>query len=380
MNNSMLAAVPPMGWNSWNTFYDRFDECLIMEMADTFVRDGYLECGYNHLILDDCWLERERDGAGNLVPDRQKFPRGIEPVIDYVHSRGLRFGIYECCGVRTCAGYPGSFEHEKQDAELFARWGVDYLKYDNCHRPPSMGSELLYRRMSHALRSTGRNILLAACQWGHEDVGRWIRSTGAQTYRSATDIRDCWDSIRGILDQRLDRLDEGAPGCYNDLDMLVVGMGGISSNPETRAEGCTFDEYQTHFVLWAMLNSPLIIGCDPRKADERTRSLLQNRDIISINQDPEGRSCFRISCNCCPDTFALAKPLSGDAYAVGLFNFGENEAAAGFPFWELGLSARDGQSCRLYDCIRHAYAGEFAESYATKLPAHGCEVFLLQKA
>lgn len=379
MGNSIMAAVPPMGWNSWNTFYDKFDENLIMEIADLFVRDGYLESGYSYLILDDCWLEMERDKRGNLVPDRRKFPRGIEPVIDYVHQKNLKFGIYECCGVKTCAGYPGSFEHEKQDAELFAKWGVDYLKYDNCHRPPSLGSELLYRRMSHALRSTGRDILLAACQWGHEDVGRWIRSTGAHTYRSATDIRDNWDSITGIVDQRLAHLDEGAPGCFNDLDCLVAGMSGSSANPETKAEGCTFEEYQTHFVLWAMLNSPLIIGCDPRKADEKTRALLMNRDIIAINQDPEGRSCFRITCNCCPSTFTLAKPLSGDTFAVGLFNFGETEAVAGFPFWELGLSARDGQTFRIYDCLRHETTGGFTDSFMTKLPAHGCGAYILQR-
>ena len=379
MNNRLLAAVPPMGWNSWNTFYDTFDESLIMEMADVFVRDGYLESGYNYLILDDCWLEMERDREGNLVPDHRKFPRGIRPVIDYVHSRGLKFGIYECCGVRTCAGYPGSFEHERQDAELFAAWGVDYLKYDNCHRPSSVGSELLYRRMSHALRNSGRDILLAACQWGTEEVGKWIRSTGAHTYRSTTDIRDNWASVRGIAEERLAHLDEGATGCFNDMDMLVAGMNGVSSNPETGAEGCTYEEYQTHFALWSILNSPLIIGCDLRKADEKTRALLMNRDIIAINQDPEGRTCYRLTCNCSPGTFTLVKPLGGNRLAVGMFNFGEKEAPAGFPFWDLGLSARDGRGIRVYDCLKGTEAGVFSESFSTKLPVHGCGVYVLSE-
>ena len=376
--SSKMAAAPPMGWNSWNTFYDRYDENLIMEMADTLVRDGYLENGYRYLILDDCWLEMERDQGGSLVPDRRKFPRGIRPVIDYVHEKGLKFGIYECCGVRTCAGYPGSFEHEKQDAELFASWGVDYLKYDNCHRPSSVGSELLYRRMGLALRNSGRDILLAACQWGTENVGKWIRSTGASSWRSTIDIRDNWESIRGIAEERLSRLDEGAPGCFNDMDMLVVGMNGSSMNPETGAEGCTYEEYRTHFALWAMLNSPLVIGCDLRKADEKTRELLLNKDLIAINQDPEGRNCYRLTCSCSPGTFTLVRPLSGGKLAAGIFNFNDKETFSGFPFWDLGLSARDKRPVQVYDCLKHSAAGVFTESFSAKLPPHGCGVYILQ--
>lgn len=374
MGSRRMGEVPPMGWNSWNTFYDQYDAGLIMQMADVMADQGYLEAGYEYLILDDCWLERERDGQGNLVPSREKFPDGIKPVIDYVHGKGLKFGIYECCGVRTCAGYPGSFEHETRDAALFAGWGVDYLKYDNCHRPSSQGSEMLYRRMSLALRNAGRDILLAACQWGTENVGSWIRSTGAHTYRSTVDIRDRWESIESIARERLEHLGEGGPGCFNDMDMLVAGMKGRGANPETGAEGCSADEYRTHFALWAMLNSPLIIGCDLRAADQETRELLLNRDLIAINQDPEGRSCYRLSCQCSPEAFTLVKPLSNGDYAIGIFNFGEEACMSGLPFWDMGLSAAAGQRMHIYDCFARRDLGIFDESFSAKLAPHGCFV------
>ena len=373
-----LAPVPPMGWNSWNTFYDTYDETLIMNMADILAGQGYLDCGYQYLILDDCWLEKERDPSGNLVPSADKFPHGIEPVIRYVHDKGLKFGIYACCGVRTCAGYPGSFEYETRDAGTFAKWGVDYLKYDNCHRPSSLGSELLYRRMSLALWNSGRDILLAACQWGTEDVGRWIRSSGAHTYRSTVDIRDNWDSIKSITEERLSHLEDGGPGCFNDMDMLVAGMFGQGSNPETTAEGCSFEEYQTHFSLWSMLNSPLVIGCDLRTIDPAVKDLLQNRDLIAINQDPEARSCYKLTCPCSPDAFTLIRPMADGSLAAGIFNFAENEQQAGFPFWDLGISLHDKQDLRFYDCLSHRDLGVFTECFSVKVPAHGCRIFRIK--
>ena len=374
------AAVPPMGWNSWNTLYDEYDEQTIMELADVMADEGYLEAGYRYLILDDCWMEKSRDSEGRLVPSKAKFPNGIRPVIDYVHSKGLLFGLYECCGVRTCAGYPGSFEHEVQDAELFAEWGIDYLKYDNCYRPASQGTEMLYRRISYALKSTGRDIVLAACQWGTEEVERWIRSTGAHTYRSTIDIRDNWESIRYITEKRLGHLSDGGPFCHNDMDMLVAGMKGGGSNPETSAEGCTQAEYQTHFALWAMLNSPLIIGCDLRKADNETKALLQNKDLIAINQDPEVRTCYKLTCVNSPDTFTLIRPLSDGSYAAGIFNFGDQTMKSGFTFWDVGLSSSAGQKLSFYDCITHEEAGVHSENFCVSLEPHECKVYRVRTA
>ena len=379
MKEMRLAATPPMGWNSWNTFYDQYNEDVVRSIADAMVREGYADCGYKYLILDDCWSLRDRDENGRLVPDPAKFPGGIERVIEYVHSLGLKFGLYSCCGVRTCAGYPGSFEHERQDAEQFAAWGVDYLKFDNCHRPASQGTEMLYRRMSYALRNSGRDILLAACQWGTEQVENWITSCGAHTYRSTVDIQDSWSSVRSITEQRLQHLNDGRPGCFNDMDMLIVGMNGKGLNPETSAagcSGCTPDEYQSHFALWCMLNSPLIIGSDLRSADSRAKELLQNRDLIRINQDPEGRTCYKLTCQCSPDAFTLIRPLSGGEYAVGIFNFGEKETMTGFPFWDMGLSSCQGQKLRFHDCLTHENAGVYSESFSVSVPAHGCRVYL----
>ncbi len=374
--SELFAAKPPMGWNSWNTLGEEFNEKVIKQMADVMADEGYLDSGYEYLILDDCWAETSRDENGNLVPSHEKFPDGIEPVIEYVHSKGLKFGIYSCCGVKTCAGYPASFEHEKQDADLFAKWGVDYLKYDNCYRPVTQDCELMYRRMGHALRCTGRDIIFAACQWGYYDVGKWIRSTGAHTYRSSIDIRDSWESIKGIAEVRFDHLYESAQCCHNDMDMLVCGMYGRSHNPEVNNEGCTQAEYRTHFALWAMLGSPLIIGCDIRKADAFTKELLQNKDLIAINQDPEARTCFKTDCESSPGTFALVKPLAGGKFAVGLFNFGENEMRAPVAFWDMGLSSSFGQKLSFYDCFMHGDVGTFSDSFCVSLGAHDCSVYI----
>ena len=174
----MLASRAPMGWNSWNTFTDDINEQLIKDTADKMVSDGYLAAGYEYLVIDDCWSKKERDENGMLVADEKKFPNGMKAVADYVHSKGLKFGMYSCCGVKTCAGYPGSFGHEFDDANYFASVGIDLLKYDNCYHPGSPSYQS-YNRMALALRSTGREILFSACNWGNQNVHEWARSVGA---------------------------------------------------------------------------------------------------------------------------------------------------------------------------------------------------------
>lgn len=371
----LLAPTPPMGWNSWNTFFDQISDELIRSTADAMVEQGLVDAGYNYLIIDDCWALKERDKQGRLVPDPAKFPYGMKAVADYVHSKGMKFGIYSCCGIRTCARYPGSFEHEFEDAAQFAEWGVDYLKYDNCNRPSSQKSEMLYRRMSMALRSSGRNILLAACQWGTEDVKKWIRSCGAQTFRSTIDIQDSWKSIESIALSQLSEPYPSAPGCFNDMDMLVVGMHGKGMNPEACIGGCTDEEYQTHFALWAMLNSPLIIGCDIRSMDEKTKQILLNRDLIAINQDPECRSCYKLDIYGNSDAFMLVRSLSGGEYAVGFFNFSDTPACECLSFWDMGLIESKAKGMRFYDCLSHEDLGVQKEYFAPKMPPHGCRIF-----
>lgn len=375
MGHSPLAQRPPMGWNTWNTFYDQVSDELVRSTADAMVSQGLLTAGYNYLIIDDCWSLKQRDNAGNLVPDPAKFPHGMKALADYVHSKGLKFGLYSCCGVRTCAGHPGSFEHEFQDAEQFARWGVDYLKYDNCHRPGAQTSPMLYRRMSMALRSSGRDIFLAACQWGTEDVHHWIRSAGAQSFRSTVDIQDSWSSIEKIALSQMDRQAFNGPGCFNDMDMLVVGMYGKGMNPETSMGGCSDLEYQTHFALWAMMNAPLIIGCDIRSLPDKAREILTNHEVIDINQDIEGRGCYRLDVWGSPDAFVLVRPLSGGDYALGFFNFGDAPFDVSLDFWDLGLSSAAGYGLRLRDCLSHEDLGIHREYFAPRVLPHGCRVF-----
>ena len=375
MSNQMISAVPPMGWNSWNTFYDKVNDELIRSIADAMVEQGFLEAGYRYLVLDDGWQARERDSQGKLMADPEKFPSGIKDVIDYIHSKGLKVGIYSCCGTHTCGGYPGSFEHEFADARQFADWGVDYLKYDNCYRPGTTASSLLYRRISMALRSTGRDILLAACQWGTEDVHHWIRSSGAHTFRSTIDIQDSWNSIQKIASSQLELQGYNGPDCFNDMDMLVVGMYGKGLNPETSIGGCTDEEYQTHFALWAMMSSPLIIGCDVRDASDAAKKILLNKEVIALNQDFGGHSCYSIPVYGNPNVFVLVKPLLDGDYAVAFFNFGDTKAKAVLNFWDMGLSALSGCGFMFRDCIEHEDLGIQKDYFAPIVEAHGCKVY-----
>ena len=376
MPNTFSLHKPPMGWNSWNTFYDQVHENLIVAIADAMVEQHLAEAGYEFLIIDDCWSFRTRDSAGRLMADPERFPSGIRALADYIHSKGLKLGIYSCCGVHTCAGkYPGSFEHEFSDARQFAEWGVDYLKFDNCYHPATLSSDVLYRRMSMALRSSGRDILLAACQWGRDDVHRWIRSAGVHTFRSTVDIQDSWESIKRIAESQIDKQYCNGAGCFNDLDVLVVGMYDGGFNPETAMGGCTDIEYQTHFVLWAMMNSPLIIGCDIRSMSEKTREILMNPDVIAINQDPECRSCYKLNPFGSQDTFILVKPLSGAEWAVGFFNFGESAARVELQFWDMGLPLQAGLDLHFYDCLKREPLGAQREFYACCVESHGCQLF-----
>ncbi len=208
----MLAVKPPMGWNSWNTFGSNISEQLIMEMADTIVEKGYKEAGYEYVIIDDCWALKERV-EGKLVADPALFPHGMKYLADYVHSKGLKFGMYSCAGFLTCAGYPSSYGHEFEDARQFAEWGVDYLKYDFCNFPASGNAKNAYLTMSMALRCSGREILFAACNWGVENPSEWMRSRGAHSYRSTGDIFDVPKSYKDIFKSQTENVGGNAPGC-----------------------------------------------------------------------------------------------------------------------------------------------------------------------
>ncbi len=381
-----------MGWNSWNTFTWEINDKLIREAADAMASE-LKDAGYEYIVIDDCWSEKQRDSNGKLVPDHWKFPEGIKPVADYVHSKGLKFGMYSCAGTHTCGGHPGSFEHEFDDAETFAEWGVDYLKYDYCYKPDYIPGEILYKRMSTALRNCGRDIMFSACNWGNDNVYKWIRESGAHLFRSTGDIQDNWESIKRLALSQIGNECYGGNFCHNDIDMLVVGMHGGSNNEwinsteqgvnviadsgETMPKlgGCTDEEYRTHFSLWAIMNSPLMIGCDIRRMTPATKEILTNKDVIAINQDIECRGPYCIKQWNNPDNvFSLVKPLANGDYAVGMFNFGDRAGEMSLQFWDIGLTTASGRGLSIYDCWKHEELGTFTERFCTTVEPHGCVV------
>lgn len=378
-NNQVLGFAPALGWNSWNTFTWDINEQLIRDVADVFVSEGYLAAGYEYIVIDDCWSLKERDASGNLVADPDKFPSGMRALSDYIHSKGLKFGMYSCVGTHTCAGYPGSFEHEFQDAALFSEWGVDYLKYDYCFKPRHISGELLYKRMSLALKNCGRDILFSACNWGADDVYDWIRESGAHMYRSTGDIRDNWDSVKELALSQLGKQSYTGSFCHNDMDMLIVGMYGGSNNDYIGSiGGCNDIEYKTHFSLWSMMGSPLMIGCDVRKANQITKDILLNPDLIAINQDVEARGAYRIKPEPqwfhTDDVFMLVKVLTDGDLAIGFFNLSDSQRELSLQFWDMGLPYAAGYALSLYDCWEHQELGVFRERFAPVVAAHDCLV------
>jgi alpha-galactosidase len=373
----MLAKTPPMGWNSWNTFGENINEDLIKETADAMVATGMLDAGYEYLVIDDCWSMKERDKDGNLVADPAKFPNGMKAVADYVHSKGLKFGMYSCCGPLTCAGYPGSWGHEFDDAKYFANVGIDFLKYDNCYHP-SMPSHMSYNRMSLALKSTGRDILFSACNWGNAHVETWARSCGVDMYRSTGDIFDTFDSIRKISESQKDKLAYSSAGCFNDMDMLVVGMKGVGNVGENMGfSGCSEAEYRYHFGLWCMMLSPLMIGCDVRNMNPSIHKLLTNKDLIAINQDEDTRPPMFIRDNAgSTEALLTFRHLSNDRFAFGFFNNYDSDKTFMIPYYEIGLDPLCGWGFELTDVFTGEHLGTKSEYVQVRVPAHDCKILV----
>lgn len=396
----MLAKTPPMGWNSWNTFGSKISDQTIREIADAFDALGLKKSGYEYLVIDDCWSEHERDPeTRRIVPHHEKFPNGMKAVADYVHSKGLKFGMYSCAGLRTCGNYPGSFDHEFLDARTFAEWGVDFLKYDYCFLPATANGPLMYRRMGHALRASGREILFSACEWGCNDPWSWIRSAGAHMYRSTGDINDSFESFRDIAvsqinfgpgfdwSQPSDKLlkviraagggSSNAPGCFNDIDMLTVGMFGKGN---VGSKGCDKTDYKTQFALWCFLGAPLMLGADLRnflKPDFKDMlDLVTNEGLIKIDQDEECRPAFRATEQ--PwgkDRIVLGRLLSGGDIAIGFFNLSEDDAQMYLYFETLGIPDAAGLNLRMRNVITGEDFGEKREFIDIKVPKHDCVVF-----
>ncbi len=312
---SGLALTPPMGWNSWNTFACNINEKMIKEMADAMVSSGIRDAGYKYLILDDCWLAPTRDSLQNLQADPKKFPDGMKAIGDYIHSKGLKFGIYNCAGTKTCAGYPGTRGHEYQDALTYASWGVDYLKYDWCNTEGINATEA-YTTMSKALAATHRPIVFSMCEWGTNQPWLWGAPI-AELWRTTTDIGRGWYikpnphgwaplGFTQIIDKEVNLRQYAGPGHWNDPDMLEVG------------NGMPVNEDRAHFSMWAMLAAPLIAGNDLRHMSEETREVLTNRSVIAVDQDSLGIQALRYAVKDSVETWM--KPLESGDWAVCFLN------------------------------------------------------------
>ena len=364
----MLAATPPMGWNSWNTFGADIDATVVTETADAFVETGLRDAGYEYVVIDDLWEADERAG-GKLTWDAAKFPDGIPAVAETVHDRGLKFGIYSCAGSHTCGGKPASFGYEEIDARTFAEWGVDFLKYDFCYRPPGVEAVTLYRRMGQALRATGRPILFSLCEWGGHKPWEWGAGVGGHMWRTTGDINDSWESILQIgFEKQIGLAPYAGPGHWNDPDMLVVGMCGQGN---VARGGCTDAEYRSHFALWCLLAAPLMIGCDVRTMSDVTRGILLNRRLIAVNQDPLGRQAWRVGQmrHGKQRGEIWAKPLADGSIAVGLFHLGERDRQRLTVAWEsIGLVSR--RPCLVHDLWSGEELGEFRGDFSVRVDGH----------
>ena len=358
-----LAKTPPMGWNSWNKFGCKgLNEKVVRETADTMVSSGMKDAGYQFVILDDCW-QTGRDASGNIVADADRFPSGIKALADYVHSKGLKFGIYSDAGTMTCAKRPGSIGHEYQDAKQYASWGVDYLKEDWCNTLPGQNSESSYTLMRNALAESGRPIVFSICEWGSTKPWLWAGPIG-NLWRSTGDIQDCWDckkdwggnGVTQIIDLMSGLETYAGPGHWNDPDMLEVGNGGM-----------TKEEYRAHFSMWAMFSAPLLAGNDISNMTPDTKEILLNKEVIAIDQDPLGQQAHRVKKT--GDLEVWSKQLQDGSRAVALLNRSPAAARISAAWTDIGYPGKLSASVRNLWTSKNL--GNQTESYSTEVPSHG---------
>jgi alpha-galactosidase len=362
-----LALTPPMGWNSWNKFGCNVSDEMIRGMADAMVKSGMKDAGYQYVVIDDCW-QVERDKEGNIVPDAKRFPGGIKPLADYVHSLGLKFGIYSDAGSKTCAGRPGGLGHEYQDALKYAAWGVDYLKYDWCHTT-TQDAKASYANIRQALEAAGRPIVLSICEWGSHLPWLWGAEVGGNLWRTTGDISDKWQSkkkwpdgsccelgVADIVDLQVGLYSFAGPGHWNDPDMLEVGNGGMTET-----------EYRSHFSLWAILAAPLIAGNDLRDMKPEIQQILTNKEVIAVNQDTLGREGRRVHKD--GDLEVWAKQLKDGGRAVILFNRSASEQNVAVAWEDIGYP--DHLSAAVRDLWQKKDLGKFTGKFSAPVASHG---------
>jgi alpha-galactosidase len=362
-----IALTPPLGWNSWNCFANQVDDSKIRAAADAMVSSGLINHGWTYINIDDCW-EGSRDANGMIQPN-EKFP-DMKALADYVHSKGLKIGLYSSPGPKTCAGFEASWQHETKDAQQYAAWGFDYLKYDWCSYSQVEDKSLPdrqrlmkpYQVMDAALRKLDRDILFSLCQYGMGNVWEWGAEVGGNCWRTTGDIRDTWSSMAGIGFSQSGHAPYAGPGHWNDPDMLVVGKVGWGNPHPTHL---TPNEQYTHVSLWCLLSAPLLIGADMSQLDPFTLNLLSNDEVLDVDQDPLGNQATRIVKN--GETEVWAKKMADGSMAVGLFNRGEMPAEVTATWQDLGLTGRH----RVRNLWRQKNAGEFDASFSATVPRHG---------
>jgi alpha-galactosidase len=351
-----LAKTPQMGFNDWNAYGCNVSDSLIRSTALAMHNNGMQAAGYQYVNIDDCWMTRNRDGNGNLVPDPAKFPNGIAAVATYIHSLGLKLGIYEDAGTATCAGYPGSLNHERQDANLFASWGVDYLKYDNCNNQ-GVNAQSRYTAMRDALAATGRPILFSLCNWGQDNVWTWGADVG-NSWRTTGDIAPNYTSMLNIFHANVGLANYAGPGGWNDPDMLEVG------------NGMSVTEDRAHFSLWAEMAAPLIAGNNITNASSTTLSVLTNSRVIAVDQDPLGKQGRMVSSSGGHDV--LAKPLANGDVSVVLFN--EGSATATISTTTAAIGKTGAANYTLTDLWTGA-TSTTTSTISASVPAHGVVMY-----
>ena len=358
---SKLALTPPMGWNSWNKFACNVSEQLIRETADAMVKSGMKDAGYQYVNIDDCW-QVSRDKEGNIVPDPQRFPSGMKALGDYIHSLGLKFGIYSDAGTHTCEGRPGARGYEFQDARQYAAWGVDYLKLDWCSTSTQDGPSS-YALMRQALDASGRPIVLSICEWGTNKPWLWGEKVGGNLWRTTDDIADKFQNgnkkgggMLNVLDLQVGLESYAGPGHWNDPDMLEVGNGGMTNT-----------EYRSHFSLWAILAAPLIAGNDLRNMPSEIHDILTNKEVIAVDQDPLGREGRRVAKD--GDLEIWARPLKDGSRAVVLFNRGATTQEIGVDWEQLGYPEH--LSAAVRDLWQHKDLGKFTGKFSAPVGSHG---------
>ena len=366
-----LALTPPMGWNTWNKFGCNVSEELVKGAADAMVASGMKDAGYQYIVIDDCW-QVKRDEKGNIVPFPDRFPNGIKAVADYVHSKGLKFGIYSDAGTKTCGGKPGGLGHEYQDAIDYAAWGVDYLKYDWCNTLPGQDAPASYRNIRQALDATGRPIVLSICEWGGRQPWLWGEEVGGNLWRTTEDIQDRWAGKKEwrpgdcCSNGMLDIVDENEPlysharsGHWNDPDMLEVGNGGMTNT-----------EYRTHFSLWAIMAAPLMAGNDIRSMSSEIREILTNKELIAVDQDTRGLQGRRVWKS--GELEVWSKQLEDGSRAVLLLNRGGSQQGVAVTWEQIGYPAHVSAAVR--DLWAHKDLGRFTGKFSAPVESHGVVV------